>query len=152
MATTPISGKRMFSLAFMGSRAYVAAPIPRLICLEVVEALCSTFRQRSGVTVMRIIPVVNMSVKVPMAVKPRACSNKYPAGKPIGPVVAVRSAVIGGIVEISIRTYGSRSSDLYANGDLSWRHRGRTQKASYENRESKRTDFEHDFSSLRSEF
>jgi hypothetical protein len=124
MATTPISGKRVLRLAFMGSVAYVAAPISRLICLEVVEALRPALRQRSSVTVMRIIPVIDVSVKAVRAVKPRACSKKHPASEPIRPVVAVRSTVIGLIVEVSVRTHGS-DADVYANGNLSWRHRYR---------------------------
>jgi hypothetical protein len=151
MATTPISGERVLSPAFMGSFAYVASPISRLVRAEVVEALRPAFRQWSNVTVMRIKPVVDMSVKAATAVKPGACSNKHPANKPIRSVVAVRSTVIWGIVEVAVRTQGSRS-DVYANGNLSLRHRCRAQKASYENCKSKRTDFEHDIPFIRSEF
>src|SRR5271167_2442525 len=61
--TTPISRDGMFSLPFMASIAYVASPIPRLVCLEVVEALRPALRQRSGITVMRIKAVVNMTEK-----------------------------------------------------------------------------------------
>jgi hypothetical protein len=125
MATTPISGERVLSLAFMASFPYVASPISRLVSPEVVEALRPALRHRSSVTVMRIKTVIDMSVKAVTAVKPRACSNKQPASKPIRPVVAVRSTVIGLIVEVSVRTHGSHS-DVYANGNLSWRHRCRT--------------------------
>jgi len=124
MATTPISGERVLSLPFMASFAYVASPISRLVGLEVVEALRPALRQRSSVTVMRIEPVIDMSVKAVRAVKPRACSNKQPASKPIRPVVAVRSTVIWSIVEVSVRTRGSRS-DVYTDGNLSLRHRCR---------------------------
>jgi hypothetical protein len=124
MASTPISGERVLSLPFMASFAYVASPISRLICLEVVEALRPALRQRSSITVMRIKPVIDMSVKAATAVKPRTCSKKHPANKPIRPVVAVRSTVIWGIVEVSVRTRGSWS-DVYANGNLSLRHRCR---------------------------
>jgi hypothetical protein len=124
MATTPISGERMLSLPFMASFSYVASPISRLVCLEVVEALRPAPRQRSSVAVMRIKPVIDMSVKAAMAVEPRTCSKKHPANKPIRPVVAVRSAVIRGIVEVSVRTNGSWS-DIYAHGNLSLRHRCR---------------------------
>ena len=124
MATSPISGERVLSLPFMASVAYVASPISRLVCLEVVEALRPALRQRSSVTVMRIKPVIDMSVKAATAVKPGACSNKHPANKPIRPVVAVRSTAIWGIVEVAVRTHGSRS-DVYANGNLSLRHRCR---------------------------
>ena len=67
MATTPISRERVLSLPFMASFAYVASPISRLVCLEVVEALRPALRQWSSVTVMRIKPVIDMSVKAAMA-------------------------------------------------------------------------------------
>ena len=122
MATTPISGECVFSLRFMASVAYVASSIPRLICLEVVEALRPALRQRSNVTVMRIKAVIDMAEKTMGAVKPRASSNKHPADKPIRPIVAVRSTVIRGIVEVPVRAHGSRS-DIYADRNLGLRHR-----------------------------
>jgi hypothetical protein len=122
MATTPISGERVLTPRIMASFAHVASPISRLISLEVVEALRTALRQRPSVTVMRIKPVIDMSVKTVRAVKPRARSKKHPAHKPIRTVVAVRSTVIGGIVEVSVRTYRSWS-DVYANCNLSLRHR-----------------------------
>lgn len=94
MRTAPISGEGVFSLRFMAGLPYVASPIPRLVSLEVVEALCPALRQRSNVTVMRIKPVVDMAEKAVRAVKPGASSKKHPANKPIGPIVAVRSTVI----------------------------------------------------------
>jgi len=121
MTTTPIAGERVFSPSVMASFAYVASPISRLISMEVVEALGPALRQRSSVTVMRIKPVVDMPVKAVRAMKPRTCSKKDPAYKPIGPVVAVRSTVIRFVVEVSVRAQGSRS-DVYADGNLGWRH------------------------------
>jgi hypothetical protein len=122
MCTTPISGEGVFSLRFVASIAYVASPIPRLVSLEVVEALRSALRQRSNVTVMRIKAVIDVAEKAPTAVEPRASSKKYPANKPIGPIVAIRSTVIWWIVEVPVRTHGSRSN-VYANGNLGLRHR-----------------------------
>jgi hypothetical protein len=122
MRTTPISGEGVFSLPFMGSVAYVASPIPRLVCLEVVEALRPAIWQRSSVTVMRIKAVVDMAEKAARAVKPWASSKKHTANKPIGPIVAVRSTVIWGIVEVPVRTHRSRS-DVYADGNLGSRQR-----------------------------
>ena len=124
MSTTPISGERVLTLRFMASVAYVASPISRLVSLEVVEALRPALRHRSSVAVVRIKPVIDMSVKAVRAVKPRACSQKHPAYKPIRPVVTISSAVIWGIVEVSVRTHGSRS-DVYANGNLRLRRRCR---------------------------
>ncbi len=122
MATTPISGEGVFSLRFMASVAYVASSIPRLVSLEVVEALRPTLRHRSSVTVMRIKAVVDMAVKAVRAVKPGAGSKKHPAYKPVGPIVAVGSTVIWGIVEVPVRAHGSRS-DVYADGNLGLRLR-----------------------------
>ncbi len=117
MRSTPISRKGVFSLRFMASIAYVASPISRLISLEVVEAFRPAPRQRSNVTVMRIIAVVDVAEKAVRAVKPGASSKKYSANKPIGPIVAVGSTVIWGIVEVSVRTDGSHA-DIYADSDL----------------------------------
>jgi hypothetical protein len=139
---TAISGESVFTPRFMARVADVASPISRLITLEMVETLRPALWQRSNVSVMRIKAVVDMAVKAVTAVKPGTSSNKYPANKPIGPIVPVRSTVIRSIVEVPIRTHGSHS-DVYADGNLSWRHRYTTQKASHESCESKRTDFEH---------
>jgi len=125
MATAVISGERVLRPAFMVGLAHVAVPIARLISVEMVKALRPTLRQRSSVTVMRVKPVVDMSVKTVRAVKPRACSKKHAANKPVRSVVSVRSTVIWGIVEVSVRTHGG-GSDVYANRNLSWRHRCRT--------------------------
>ncbi len=122
MAATPISGEGVFSLGFMASVAYVALPIPRLVSLEVVEALRPALGQRSIVAVMRIKAVVDMAVKAVRAVKPGAGSKKHPAHKPIGPIVAVGSTVIRGIVEVPVRAHRSRS-DVYADGNLGLRLR-----------------------------
>jgi len=117
MRTTPISGKGVFGLPFMDSFAYVASPIPRLICLEVVEALRPAVRQRSTVTVMRIKAVVDMAEKAARTMEPGTSSKKHPANKPIGPIVAIRGTIIWGVVEVPVRAYGSRS-DVYADRNL----------------------------------
>jgi hypothetical protein len=106
----------------MAGVAYVAPPISRFVSSEMIEALRPALGQRPSVTVMRVIAVIDVPVKSVMAVKPRACSKKHSANKPIRPIVAVRSTVIRLIVEVSVRTHGSRS-DVYADGNLSWRHR-----------------------------
>ena len=124
MRTTPISRESVFSLPFMASIAYVASPIPRLVSLEVVEALRPPLRQRTNVTVMRIKAVVHMAEKAVRAAKPGAGSKKHPANKPIRPIVAVRSTVIRGIVEVPVGTHGSHS-DVNADRNLGSRHRCR---------------------------
>ena len=148
MRTAPVSGKRVFTTPLVGSGAYVTPTIPRLVCLKVVEALCSTRRQWSVVTVMGIEAIVDMAVKAMRAMEPRTGSNKHPANKPIGPVITVRSTVIRGIVEVTVRAHGSRP-DVYADRNLGLHHRRTAQEASYQSCESKHTDFEHDFPLIR---
>ena len=120
--TTPIARERVLSLSLVASVADVPSSISRLVCLEVVEALRPALRQRTSVTVMRIKAVVDMSEKAGMAVKPGARSNKQSAHKPIRPIVAVRSTIVRSVVEVPVRTNGSRS-DVYANFNLGLRHR-----------------------------
>ncbi len=122
MPTTPITGQRVLAACFMASVAYISSSVSRLVSLEVVEALRPTLRQRSNVTVMGIKAVVDMPVKAAMTVKPRTRTKEEPTDKPIRPVVAVGSTIIGSIVEIPVGTDGSWS-DVYANFNLGLRHR-----------------------------
>ena len=119
MATTPKSGKGVFCAPIMAGVAYVALPIPRLVCVEVVERPLSTPRQRPIVTVMRVKAVVNVAVKAARAVKPGTSSKKHPANKPIGPIVAIGRTVIRGVVEVPIRANWSHSN---VDGNLGWPH------------------------------
>jgi hypothetical protein len=122
MPAAMISRQCVFTRSVMASIADVASPIPRLVSVEVIEALRPTLRQRSNVTMMRIKAVVDMAVEAVRAVKPGAGPKKHPADKPIGPVISVGSTVIWGIVEIPVRAYGSHS-DVYADGNLGLRRR-----------------------------
>jgi hypothetical protein len=119
--TTSISGEGVFAPRFMAGIADIASPIPRLVSLEVVEALRPVLGQRSSVPVMRIIAVVDVTIEAARAVKPGTGTKEYPANKPIGPIVAVRSTVIWGIVEVPVRTHGGYPY-VYADGNLGWRH------------------------------
>jgi hypothetical protein len=114
-AAAPISGKGAFAARIMAGVAYMALSIPRLVPMEVVERLRTALRQRSMVALVRVVAVVDVAVEAAGAVKPRAGSNKHPASKPIGPIVAIRSAVIWLIVEVPIRA-PRRHSD--ADGNL----------------------------------
>jgi hypothetical protein len=154
LPTTPISGEGALGVCFMAGVAYVALPIPRFIPLEVVEPLRPALRERSGVTVARVIAVVDVAVKAAMAVEPGAGSDKHIAHEPIGPVVAVGSAVIGGIVEVPVRAYG-RPAYADTDGNLGrrvgWRREGTGQHENGESCESKDFNFEHVFSLIRLE-
>ncbi len=77
--TAPTSGQGVFAATIMARVAYVTLPIARLVCVEVVERRLSAARQRSNVTVMRIIAVVDVAVEAVRAVEPRARADKYTA-------------------------------------------------------------------------
>lgn len=112
-----ISGEGALIVRFMAGIAYVALPVTRFISLKVVEPLRAALRERSSVSVARVIAVVDVAVKAAMAVEPGAGSDKQSAHKPIGPVVAVRSAVIRSVVEVPVGTRGG-FPNADADGDL----------------------------------
>jgi hypothetical protein len=142
-ATAMESGESMFAASIMGRVAYVALPVPRFVCLEVVERLRPTLRERSSVSAMRIIAVVDVAVKAVMAVKPRTSSNEQPANEPIRPIVAVGSTVIWGIVEVPVGAHRCHSN---VNGNLGRRDGCAAQQSSSESRENKSFRVGHDSS------
>jgi hypothetical protein len=85
------------------SAACVAASITHLISVKVIERLLSTLRMGTNVTVMWIKAVINVAVEVGGAVEPRAGSDEHAAVKPLGSVVTVWSAIVGGVVVEAIR-------------------------------------------------
>jgi hypothetical protein len=137
------SGEGVFGAPIMARVAYVALPVPRLVCVEVVELLRPALRDRSGVSVMRIIAVVDVAIKAVMAVKPGTSSNEQPASEPIRPIVAVGRTVIWGIVEVAVGAHRRHSN---VNGNLSRRHGCGAQQSSSESRENKSFRVGHDSS------
>jgi hypothetical protein len=117
--TTSKSRQAVFTATIMARISYMTLPIASLVCVEVVELPLPAPRQRPNVTVMRIVAVVDVAVKAVRAVKPGASSNKYPSSKPVGPIVAVGSTIIGSIVEVPIGAYRRHSN---VDGNLAWRH------------------------------
>ena len=81
----------------------MALPIPRLVGVKVVELLLAAPRQRSGVTVMRIIAIVDVTIEAAVAAIPGAGSNENTAIKPIGPIVTIGRTVIRRIIKVTVR-------------------------------------------------
>jgi hypothetical protein len=111
------AGEGVFSAAIVIAGSYVASPIASFVGVEVVESRLPAARQRSVVAVMRVKAVVDVPEPAGMAVKPRTSANKYSANEPVGPVVAIGSAVIWSIVEIPVGANGSHSD---FNSYLGW--------------------------------
>jgi hypothetical protein len=110
-----MSGQRVLIAGVMIAFDYVACAISCLVAVEVVVGLISTRGQRSSVTVMRVKPVIDMAGEVGRAMEPGASSDKQAANKPIGPVVAVRRAVVGRVRKVPIGAHGRYSN---VDGDL----------------------------------
>ena len=119
-AAASVSGQGTLCAGFMSGVAYVASPVSRLVPLEMVERSGSAIGKRPTVAVTRIKTVVDVAVEAVRAVEPGAGSEKYATHKPIGPVVAVRGAVIGGVVEVAVGADGGYPN-VYAKGNLGLR-------------------------------
>ncbi len=98
---------------------YVAMRVVCFVGLKVVERLGAMIGQRTVITMPRIVAVVYVTDEPTRAVKPGAGSDEDSADEPVGTVIAVRSAWVGGIVEITIRTH-RRDPDV--DGNLSRRY------------------------------
>jgi len=138
-----VAGESVLTASVVIGWADVAAAVARLVAVEVVERFSATFGHRSVIAVTRIEAVVDMAVEVGGAVEPVASSDKHSVHKPIGPVVAVRRAVVRSIVEVAVGT-----DRLYTkgDGDLGGRGMCTAKQANCECCESKGFEFRHDSS------
>lgn len=107
-------------VAFLATAAsvtatHVAPAITNFVPVEMIEGPGPMLREWTPVPTMWIKAVVNVTVKIVGAVKPRTGSDKDTAGEPLGPVVSVGGAVVGRIVEMPIRA--SRPSSASSNVD-----------------------------------
>jgi hypothetical protein len=105
-----ISRQGMFIAAIVGSVAYVALGIMRLVSLEVVELRCAAWGQRAMVPMMRIVAIVDVAIEAVRAVEPGPSSNEHPARKPIRPVVTVGRTVIWRVVEVAVGAHRCHSN------------------------------------------
>ena len=92
----------MFPAGFMTGVPYVAAPIARFIALEVIELLRATLRHRAIVAMVRVVAVIDVAIEIAASVIPRPRADEDATVVPVGPVVSVRGAVIGRVVEVSV--------------------------------------------------
>lgn len=99
-ATRKSSG--VLSAGIMTGIAYVALPIPRFVRVKVVERLFPATRQRAMIAITRIEAVIDVTIEATRTVEPGPGSYEDAASEPIRTVVAVGSAVIRGIVKVSV--------------------------------------------------
>jgi hypothetical protein len=102
----------MFAPTAVASVADMPLTVTRFVGLEVIEGPIAATGHRASVSVTRIETVINMTIKAPAAMEPRAGSNEQPPVEPIRSIVSIGRAVIRSIVIVSVG-----ASRLYANAD-----------------------------------
>jgi hypothetical protein len=127
----PLSSSAVFTGSVMSRIAYVALVIPCLVRVEVVERLLPACRHRPGVTMSRIIAIVDVPIKAARTVIPAARSNEHPATEPIWSIVAVGRTTIRSIVVLPVGTHRLGS---HANGNLGRRCRCAAEQRNNESR------------------
>jgi hypothetical protein len=125
----------MFSAGIVSSMPNVSMPIASLIPLEVVELLRSTPRQRSTIAIMRVIPVIHVSVEPTRPMEPRPRADKHSTIEPVRPIVPIWCAIIRCIVEVPIRAIRRGPN---AHNNLRGCHLRRTQRQHSNSRQNQR--------------
>jgi hypothetical protein len=100
----------MVALVAMAARSFSVAMEP-IISVEMIMAAVKAMspltptREGTAVAVAGIEVIVHISIKIPRAMEPWAGTDKKAVGKPLRTVVAVRSAIVRSVREISVGTY-----------------------------------------------
>ena len=147
MSAAAKAGEGVLTAAIVARVADVAAAVARFVALEMVERFCAARGQRSSVATAGVVATVDVAVETVAAMEPGAGSKENPVDKPVWPIVAVRGAVIRGVIEVAVGAYGGRA-DVNANGDLAGRRGRSAHERNCENSGSKGFDLGHDFSLL----
>jgi hypothetical protein len=96
----------------------VAAPISYFVSLEVFDLVeapsrfgpVATMRHWAVIAMLRMEAIVDSSMEALVAMEPRTNTNERAAHEPFRSVVAIRRAVVGGHVIVTVRTYGRDSN------------------------------------------
>ena len=104
--TATLRTSLVLASAIMSRIACMPSPVARLVRLEVVERTIAAIWGRSGVSVTRVVAIVNVTVEAGTAVKPRSSSDEKAAIEPVGPVVPIGGAVVRSVVIVPIGASG----------------------------------------------
>lgn len=144
-APATISGEGAFMAGIMSRIAGVALSVPRFIPVKMVEGPVAAIGQRPMVTVMGIVPVIDMAQETVPTVEPWASPDKDSVREPVRLVVAVRSAIVRSVVEVPVWTPRS-SSNVYSNRNLGLGYLCTAQQRNGKQRKSKGFSERHSFS------
>jgi hypothetical protein len=126
----------------VGRGAYVALSIAGFVRLEVGERLRPAIRQRAAVTVARVVAVVDVAVEAARAMEPGSRADEDAADEPVGAVVAIGSAVIRRVIEVTVGAYWRYSdADHNLGGGNGY---GRQQRCSGDGNDNERFEKAHE--------
>jgi hypothetical protein len=94
-STATLRTSLVLASALMCRFACIPLPVARLVRLEVVERTIAAVWGRAGVSVARVVAVVNVTVEAATAVKPWSGSDEKSAIEPVGPIVPIRRQLYG---------------------------------------------------------
>jgi hypothetical protein len=100
----------------------VTSSIARFIGAETNKGTLATLGHGAVIAVTRIPAIIYVAPETVWAVEPWSDTDKHTVNEKIRPVVAIRGAIVGCIVEVPVGTYGL-GTDVDADTDLS-RHVG----------------------------
>jgi hypothetical protein len=96
----------MFAAGGVVRVANMALAVARFVAVEVVEGLIAMLRHWTNIAVAWVVPIVDVAIVAVAAVIPGTGSDEYAAAaEPVRAIVAVWSARVRGVVEVSVRAY-----------------------------------------------
>jgi hypothetical protein len=102
---------RLMSMAITIGIAMETAIAP---IFSMSKGALAALRKSSAIAEVRVILMIHVAVETTWPVKPRTSADKQSAVEPLRPIVPIRRAVIGRVIEIPIRA-GRRGTDTDGN-------------------------------------
>lgn len=103
---------RVFAVLVFGAEIRMPMTVASLVAMETLNVtrmavgseVFAAVRVIAMVSVVAIEVIVDVSPEVPVTMEPWTSTDKYAAGEPLGSIVAIGSALIRRVVEITIGT------------------------------------------------
>ena len=80
------------------------------MAVAVEVAAISAAREISVIAVMRVKAIIHMAAPAATTVEPRACPDEDAVREPLWTVIAIGSAIVGGVIIIAVGADGRRSN------------------------------------------
>ena len=107
----------VFAFGAVAGVADVAVEVVGFIAVKAVEGLLAAPGEGAVVAVMGVVAVVHVAEEAGTAVVPGTRSDEETAVEPVRSVVAVGSAVVGGVIEVAVGADGG-GTEADTDGNL----------------------------------